>query len=99
MGVVLYILKSEGKGGICMKIEEKHKKRIEKIVSEMQCPKDFECYKSGLSKLCKVRDIGMDSFVECLGGKAENCKFSVSFGEGYLCKCPLRVYIAKKLKK
>jgi hypothetical protein len=29
----------------------------------------------------------------------QKCPFSVAFGYSHLCQCPLRVYIAKKLKK
>jgi hypothetical protein len=31
--------------------------------------------------------------------KTEECNFSVVFGRSYFCQCPLRVCIAKKLKK
>ena len=78
-------------------MEEAYKKEIEKIIGQFECPKDFICYKSGFEVLCKARDIGLESFVECLEEDARDCQFSLRFGTRYgcLCKCPLRIYIAK----
>jgi hypothetical protein len=80
-------------------MDEKTKKELQEIIGEMQCPKDFNCYKSGLKVLCKAKDIGLDSYLECMEVYPQKCPFSVPFGYSHLCKCPLRVYIAKKLKK
>jgi hypothetical protein len=74
-------------------------KEIEEILGDLKCPKDFECYKSGLKVLCRAKDIGLEQFLECLEEEPIWCKFSFSFGNSYLCKCPLRVFIAKKLKE
>jgi hypothetical protein len=79
-------------------MEESIRQKILKIIDGIQCPKDFECYKSGFENLCEMKDIGLDSFLECLDKEASSCTFSVSFGINY-CKCPLRIYIAKELKK
>ena len=76
-----------------------HKREIEKIIGEMTCPKDFRCYKAGFENLCKAEDIGIESFLKCLEKNPQECRFSLSFGYSYLCQCPLRAYIAKKLKK
>lgn len=74
-------------------------KSIEEIVGKMKCEKNFNCYKSGFEILCKGKDIGLETFLECLEKNPDKCKFSLSYGKVYLCKCPLRVYIAKELKK
>jgi hypothetical protein len=79
--------------------DEAHRKRIEEIIAAMQCPKDFECYKSRFTKLGKARDIGLKSFLVCLEENPELCQFSLQFGNSYFCTCPLRVYIARELKK
>jgi len=34
-----------------------NKEKIEQIMADMNCPKDFECYKSGFDTLCKQRII------------------------------------------
>jgi len=76
-----------------------NKKQVEEIIGHMECPKDFRCYKSGYENLCKARDIGIESFLECLEEDPEGCTFSFAFfGYSYFCQCPLRVYIAKELK-
>ena len=78
---------------------EKHKEEIGKIIDRIKCTKDFECYKSGFKNLGKARDIGVEGYAECLEDNPAACAFSVPFGYGFLCKCPLRIYIAKKLKQ
>jgi len=80
-------------------MEIDHNEEIEKIIAQMQCPKDFQCYKSGFEVLSKTKDIGLSLYVRCLEENVLGCQFSVRFGSINFCQCPLRVYIAKKLKK
>ena len=81
-------------------MREDYKRQIKEILGGTQCPKDFQCYKSGFENLCKAKDIGLESLLECLEEEVpKGCKFSIHFGDSYFCHCPLRVYIAKKLKK
>ncbi|MFZ0033433.1 MAG: hypothetical protein WAK60_00405 [Sedimentisphaerales bacterium] len=82
-----------------MELPEEQRKEIEGIASGQNCLKDFICYKSGLEKLCKARDFGMDEYVDCLEEQPENCEFSLPFGRGCLCTCLVRIYIAKNLEK
>lgn len=81
-----------------MEITQEHDSKIQEIMREMQCPRDFECYKSGFENLSKVRIIGDNALIECLEEKAQTCNFGLSFGYGYMCRCPLRKYIAKNYK-
>jgi hypothetical protein len=80
-------------------MREENRKRIEDIIGEMQCPKGFKCAHSGFENLCKARDLGLESFLECLEDHPSSCKFSIFFGDSHFCQCPLRVYLAKHLKK
>ena len=80
-----------------MEIEKRHKRKIHEIIASMDCKKDFKCYKSGFEDVCKDRDSGMTGYVDCLGKTYQSCEFSMPFGEGVLCRCPLRVYVAKNL--
>jgi hypothetical protein len=80
-------------------VKTDHKDEIEKIIGQMQCSKDFQCYKSGFEILSKIKDIGLASHVQCLEENVFGCQFSVRFGGNYFCECPLRVYIAKEVKK
>lgn len=80
-------------------MEEGTRKTIEKIIAGMSCPKDFKCCRSNLSQLCKAKDVGLESFLECLEENPRDCEFSISYGYTYYCRCPVRVYIAKKLSE
>ncbi len=81
-----------------MDIAREHKEDIEKIMSEMTCSKDFKCVKSAFENSGRTRDIGMKTFIECLEQNPEECEFSFPFGYQHFCRCPLRVYLSKKLK-
>ena len=82
-----------------MEITQEHQTEIEKIINGMECPKNFECNNSGFENLCKSQIFRDGELVECLDESSQSCKFSFHFGLGYICKCPLRIHIAKKLKK
>ncbi len=73
--------------------------KIEEIMAGMQCPKDFQCARSGLERLCKAKDFGLENYLECLEETPQACAFALPFGDGHFCQCPLRVYLCKKLKK
>ena len=80
-------------------MDEDQRKEIEEIINQFQCPRDFRCCKSQFKLLCKAKDIGLETYLKCLEEDPRSCPVSVPFGDGYFCECPLRVYIAKKLKK
>ena len=80
-------------------MDEDQRKEIEEIINQFQCPRDFRCCKSQFKHLCKAKDIGLETFLKCLEEDPRSCPVSIPFGDGYFCECPLRVYIAKKLKK
>lgn len=82
-----------------MQITVKHQKDIERIITDIECPKDFVCYQSEFEHVCKAKDIGLENYLDCLGEATSTmlCPFSLSFGNSYMCRCPLRVYLAKNL--
>ncbi len=80
-----------------MKAEDR--KKIEKIMAGMKCPKNFECAESGFERLCETEDTKLESYLKCLAGNSSGCSFTLSFGYNYYCRCPLRVYLSKELKK
>jgi len=80
-----------------MEIMQVHKTKIEQIISEMECPKDFACHKSGFEIMGRTRLIADDQRVECLEENARLCKFALLFGTLIICECPLSNYIAKNL--
>ena len=78
-------------------LKSNQKKDIEDIIAHIQCPKGFSCYRSGFVDLSQVRDIGLESFVECLEEDPQTCLFLVPFASKHLCRCRLRIYVAKQL--
>ncbi len=80
-------------------MEQGDKRRLEDIIGGISCPKELRCYKSGFEDLCKAKDIGMEVFLYCLDKKPQECVFSMYFGDHPLCRCPLRMYIAKELQR
>ena len=59
------------------KLNEKHKRQIEKIISDKKCSRDFESYKSGFGDLCEAKDIGLRHYLICLEEDPPSCTFSV----------------------
>ncbi len=83
-----------------MKTEDR--KKIEEIMGGIQCSKGFKCAESGFDtvQLCKAETFfGVVDYLGCLDANPKACSFALSFGNGFLCQCPLRVYLAKKLGK
>jgi len=81
---------------------ERHGGKIVELAEKAECDKDLKCIKKGSSSLCRAKDSGIENYVECNRQLCEEmpevCKFSVPFGYSHFCKCPLRVYLRKKLK-
>ena len=94
---------SNGMGGLSTLDEEVtvaesyslHKEEMQRIMGQMECPQDFECFESGFDRLCDANYVDSVGLVECLSEKAARCQFSLSTGYHYVCKCPLRTYIAR----
>jgi len=79
-------------------MDKKAKRDIAELVSTMECAKDFTCVKAGFEGICEVRDIGMDHNLLCLDKQAcQECGFGLTTGIAHLCRCPLRIHIAKSL--
>jgi hypothetical protein len=75
------------------------KKELKKIIGEIQCSRELCCMDTGFDRLCKTKDVGLKTYLECLEKEAPTCPFSVPYGSAYYCSCPLRVYIRKNLGK
>ena len=70
---------------------------VKKVLGDHRCNKNLKCARGGLAELCKAREIGSDLFMVCLE-EDPNCSFTISFGHGFMCKCPVRVYLSKEFK-
>jgi hypothetical protein len=60
--------------------------------------KDGTCHKQRIESFCKARDVGMETFVECLEEDPYECPYSMLLDSVHYCKHPLRIHIAKKVK-
>ena len=72
--------------------------KIKQILGSLECRKDLLCAKRGLGDLCRTRDTRLETFLECLDDD-RSCSFRVPFGNGFLCKCPVRMYIKREIGK
>jgi len=80
-------------------MKEEEKKKIEQLIGEIQCPKDFKCVKDNFACLCKVRQFGSDEHLECLEKNPSHCPFAVPFINRHICICQMRMYIIQKFNK
>jgi hypothetical protein len=74
-------------------MDKEHKQRIEELIRD--CPPGSKCRDQGVDSLCKAKDVGLQSFVECLEENPLECSFSLAFGDVHYCLCRPRTYIAK----
>ncbi len=83
-------------------MEQQNKEAVESIIAHFKCPKGFKCYSAGVEDLCKAKQAeGTVSYLECLEATPQDCVFAklVQGWDTYVCTCPLRKYMADKLKK
>jgi hypothetical protein len=80
-------------------VKQELEERLKEDIGHLICPKLFKCHAQGFENVCKAQDAGLETFIVCLEKHPNDCQFSLPFGHIFLCECPLRVYIAKKLKK
>jgi len=77
---------------------ELHEKRINEIIKNMDCQYGFMCVDSKSKEICKAKNIGLESYIQCEDEVSYKCNYSLTFGESNFCKCPLRIYLSKELK-
>lgn len=82
-----------------LRMEQDIKENIKEIIDDIKCPRAFCCMDIGFDKPCKTKEIGLETFLECLEERPDDCPFSLSYSGMFLCECPLRVYICKNLRK
>ncbi len=87
----------EHAGDTAISIEQT--REIERIMDSMKCSKAFICYKSGFKDLCKVKNVGEGRIIECSPENRGPCTYRFTFTGRIFCKCPLRHYIARNLKR
>jgi hypothetical protein len=78
--------------------QEADLQRIEETMLGSRLIEDCKWYKSGFGFTCKARDVGLDSYVECLETQSHMCPFSLSYAYSYYCSCRGRAIITKKFE-
>jgi len=77
-----------------------NKKEIERIISQLHCPRGVKCYKSRHERFARAKQIGEAVCqLECLEITPLGCPFAQFSAEAssYVCTCLVRIYIAGKL--
>jgi len=88
-------------------LTDKQREEIQEIMDNMSCKVDFECYKSSLENICrgeynehgfvlKIGEIPPDKSI-----LSYDCRYRFYLGNRYnyyICRCPLRIHIAEKLR-
>jgi hypothetical protein len=75
-----------------MELTEERQRQLDKIKRDITCHFDFKCEKSDFKSYPKVRSMG--ELLQCNeDDDAKECGHSLSFGHGFLCRCPLMKYI------
>jgi hypothetical protein len=80
-----------------MELTKQQKKQVEDIIRGMHCPKAFKCKISNFTDVPKVSFFGKT--LRCLEQNPRDCEWSISFGMGYICQCPLNYYVHRNIIK
>jgi hypothetical protein len=79
-------------------VKNAHAYRVNSL-PELRSVIDWEYEKAACEFSCKARDVGLDSYVECLEESSHMCPFSIRYAHAYYCKNPARVRAVKQLGK
>ena len=80
-------------------MKDEIKNKIEKIISESECSKNFKCLENRVESSCKVIDIGMENTLLFLESQElVQCEHVTELDKSYFCQCPVRVCIAQEMK-
>lgn len=83
-----------------MELTANEENDIQKIMADMDCPKDFTCYKSQFDDLTPIEPFPGNNIIECLRQDPSTCPMAFTFGIGKgFCTCLLRRYVALELGK
>jgi hypothetical protein len=79
-------------------MDEKLRQKIEPIKMQMKCPDSSSWINNENKQICKARAVGLDTYIECLEDERyHECTYNRPYSSIYLCECPARIFVAKKL--
>ncbi len=84
-------------------MEEGESIRIQQIMSQTKCDNNFQCCEIGSQSRCKAKIVCDGRLLDCskcgpsncLRQSSDGCNYHTSFGSGFFCTCPLRIYLAQ----
>lgn len=82
-----------------LRLTQEQEEDIIKLMSQTNCPANHHCLSERPEELCRVRSMRTSHYThlgECLDADGAKCKFSLSWGNGLLCRCGLRLYLAER---
>ena len=79
-------------------MEQIEREKAEQLLGNLKCSKGLTCVSQGFEALCRANRMGNVEYLECME-KDQHCSFRLSFGSGFLCKCPIRIYLKQELGK
>ena len=80
-------------------MEKAHMQETKNAMAGLKLLAECKRYEPGFGFICKAKDVGLDSFVQCLEKDSRLCVFSVPYAHSYYCKSPARVRAVKELRK
>lgn len=72
---------------------------VTEIIGGLKCPKNYHCYRTKYTELCRAAFVDSLKVLHCLEENAQGCIFALSYKDAWYCQCPLRNYIAEKIKR
>ena len=76
-----------------------HMNDVEEVSDGLKLLIESDRYRPGVGFSCKAKDVGLDTYAECLEKNSHRCPFSMSYAHAHYCISPVRVYEAKKAKE
>ncbi len=68
--------------------------KLNLLKEQTNCSKKHQCLVGSPEELCFVKYHAKADLMECLDGQSNICKFSIAFSETFICRCPLRKFVA-----
>ena len=79
-----------------METSEEH---IRQIKEKTECPRAFQCCRSGGTDFNEVRRLGHTGLIDCEKEGIHECSFGILYGFGRFCACPMRAHIVQHSKR
>lgn len=69
-------------------------KQLEELREQVSCKNKYRCLKDVFFNSCAHKCYALSDTMPCYSDCSEDCTDKNSFASAYICKCPLRKFIA-----